>query len=1086
MAHEDDVPPTAVEATTPAEQSVSRRSGRWRIAAGAMAGVLALGIGTLWLGRERIADNLIAGQLESLGLPARYRIESIGPERQVLRDIVIGDPARPDLTIERVEAEITLRWGVPALGRVTLVRPRLYGRYRAGKLSFGSLDRVLFAGGTEPFRLPDLDLAITDGRGLLDSDAGPVGWKIDGKGGLRDGFAGTLAAVAPQAALGDCRATRASLYGTITVRAEKPRFSGPLRLASLACADSGLALGASGLQIDATFDQPLDGVEAKAGLRAGALALGETRLGGMAGTAALTWRKQALTARYDLAASGLATPQLAARSLRLEGVLRGAGDLSRIDSARIESEGTLAGEALKPGPGLDAVLAGAQRVGAGTLAAPLLARLRGGLARAGTDSRLTASYVVRRTGTGALNFVVPQAALRSGGGADTLLSLSRFQLTTGDGAPPRLGGNFATGGADMPRIAGRLDRRPGGQLVMHMTMADYAAGTARLALPRLTVVQLADGSLGFSGEARLSGALPGGHAGNLHLPLDGNWSSRAGLSAWRTCTTVRFDRLALANLSLERRALLLCPQPGGAILRADDRGTRIAAGTPSLDLAGRLGETPVRITSGPVGFAVPGVLAARSLDVALGPAATASHFRIANLDARIGRDVAGRFAGTDVRLAAVPLDVLDASGQWRFADGRLTLSGASFRLEDRQQDDRFQPLIARDATLALASNRITAQALLREPVSDRAIVRADIRHDLGSGRGAADLAVDGIQFDGQLQPFALTKLALGVVANAKGAVRGSGRIDWSPETVTSSGRFTTDSFDFAAAFGPVQGAAGTIVFTDLLGLVTAPDQQLRIAAINPGIEVNDGVMTYEMRPDHVLAIKGAHWPFMDGALRLQPAVMRIGVAEERRYTLEIDGISAGRFIERLELANLAATGIFDGVLPLVFDENGGRIEGGYMRARPPGGNVSYVGALTYKDLSPMANFAFDALKSLDYRDMSIGMEGSLAGEIVTRVQLLGIRQGQAAKRNFLTRKIARLPIQFNINLRAPFLQIASSFRSLYDPAYVRDPRELGLLDAQGRPIATPTPSPTAAAAPSSTPSPAAPRAIQPPESGNAP
>jgi hypothetical protein len=141
-----------------------------------------------------------------------------------------------------------------------------------------------------------------------------------------------------------------------------------------------------------------------------------------------------------------------------------------------------------------------------------------------------------------------------------------------------------------------------------------------------------------------------------------------------------------------------------------------------------------------------------------------------------------------------------------------------------------------------------------------------------------------------------------------------------------------------------------------------------------------------------------------------------------------------------------------------------------------------VGALTYKDLSPMANFAFDALKSLDYREMTVGMEGSLAGEIVTRVQLLGIRQGVAAKRNFLTRKIARLPIQFNINLRAPFLQLAGAFRSLYDPAYVADPRDLNLIDAQGRPIARPSPVPPS---PAATP-PVAPRDIQPPESGKSP
>ena len=33
----------------------------------------------------------------------------------------------------------------------------------------------------------------------------------------------------------------------------------------------------------------------------------------------------------------------------------------------------------------------------------------------------------------------------------------------------------------------------------------------------------------------------------------------------------------------------------------------------------------------------------------------------------------------------------------------------------------------------------------------------------------------------------------------------------------------------------------------------------------------------------------------------------------------------------------------------MFDENGGRIDGGHLTAQAPGGNVSYVGELTYKE-----------------------------------------------------------------------------------------------------------------------------------------
>ena len=293
------------------------------------------------------------------------------------------------------------------------------------------------------------------------------------------------------------------------------------------------------------------------------------------------------------------------------------------------------------------------------------------------------------------------------------------------------------------------------------------------------------------------------------------------------------------------------------------------------------------------------------------------------------------------------------SGRWRYAGDALTLSDGRLLVSDREQMDRFQPLIATGATLRLKDNRIVANALLREPTSQREVLRADIRHDLATGRGDADLIVDALVFDKQLQPDTLTHLALGVIANAEGTLRGAGRIDWNEAGVTSTGRFGTDRLDFAAAFGPVSGASGTIEFTDLLGLVTAPDQTLKVAAINPGIEVNDGLVTYALLPDRVMQVKGARWPFLDGELQLRPVNIPLGSDEPVRYVLVIEGIDAARFVQHLDMGNLAATGTFDGELPLVFDKDGGRIDEGKLLSRAPGGNISYVGELTYKDLSPM-------------------------------------------------------------------------------------------------------------------------------------
>lgn len=1026
------------------EEIAPPRRRRWSLVLAVLALLLVATLAWAWFSRDRIADNYLGGQLREMGLPATYEIERIGPVAQVLRHIVIGDPNNPDLTIERAEAVIRYRFGFPSIGRITVTRPRIYGSYRGGKLSFGSLDKVLYAKTQpqQPFRLPDLDVRIIDGRGLLDSDLGAVGVKLEGAGRLRGGFTGTLAAIAPEASVAGCRVGRASLYGTLGVTGERPHFSGPLR-AGMAICPGGIVLEQVGLRVDGTLDRALDGGEAKFGLGAGPVAAEGVRAEAVKGSGRLTYRARALTARYDLAAETVAAASFGAKVLRAEGTVRTQHAL-----ARAALDGTLAGEGLALGKGLDDALAASQRATAATPLAGLLGQMRAGLRRETPGSSFSASYIARQTEAGQA-LTVPQASLRGGSG-QTLLAISRFQLSPSSGTTPHLAGNIVTGGAGLPQISGRMERPGGGEAILRLTMADYRAGAARLAVPQLAIAQDRRGALGFAGRVVMSGPLPGGVASNLAVPLDGNWSKAGGLSLWRRCTPIGFDRLALANLTLERRRVTLCPGPDGAIVRSGPGGTRIAAGTSRLDLAGRLGATPIHIASGPVGFAVPGALAARDVDVALGDPATASRFRLASLNARIGKDIAGRFEGTDVRLAAVPLDLLGAQGSWRYANGVLSIGEGTFRLIDRQPDARFEPLVAAGGQLTLDNNIIQANALLAEPKSGREVLRATIRHDLGSGRGRADLAVAGLTFGPRLQPAALTKLALGVVANVAGTVRGQGMIEWTPAGQTSTGRYTTDALDFAAAFGPVKGASGTIVFTDLLGLVTAPDQRLRLASINPGIEATDGEVRYELRPNSQIAVLGGRWPFLDGTLTLEPTALNLGIAEVRRYTLRVEGMDAAKFIERLAVPNVSATGRFDGALPLVFDENGGRIEGGVLNSRAPGGNVSYVGALTYKDLSTMANFAFDALKSLDYREMRIGMDGALAGEIVTRVRFTGVKQGAGTKQNFLTRRIANLPLQFNINLRAPFYQLLNSFKSLYDPAAVKDPRTL--IDEQGRPL----------------------------------
>ena len=87
----------------------------------------------------------------------------------------------------------------------------------------------------------------------------------------------------------------------------------------------------------------------------------------------------------------------------------------------------------------------------------------------------------------------------------------------------------------------------------------------------------------------------------------------------------------------------------------------------------------------------------------------------------------------------------------------------------------------------------------------------------------------------------------------------------------------------------------------------------------------------------------------------------------------------------------------------------------------------------------MANFAFDALKSLDYSTMTIGMDGNLAGDVVTRVEFSGIKQGKDTKQNFITRQVAKIPVKFNVNVHAPFYSLISSMNPQPPPGAIHLP-----------------------------------------------
>lgn len=278
----------------------------------------------------------------------------------------------------------------------------------------------------------------------------------------------------------------------------------------------------------------------------------------------------------------------------------------------------------------------------------------------------------------------------------------------------------------------------------------------------------------------------------------------------------------------------------------------------------------------------------------------------------------------------------------------------------------------------------------------------------------------------------------GVIALVNGGLSGQGLINWTGEDVTSTGAFTVRDMDLAAAFGPVTGMNGTILFTDLLGLQTAPGQVVTLESVNPGILVENGVVRYQLLPDNLVKIERGEWPFMGGRLILQETILNFGRPSPKRLTFEVVGLDAKTFVDSMGFKELAATGTFDGVLPMIFDDEGGRIVGGRLDSRPGGGTLAYNGVVNKANLGMMGSFAFDALRDLKFKSMIIRLDGYLDGEFATRMTIEGVGLGNTSTQQ-LIKAINKIPFKFNVTIKGPFRALIATAKSFRDPTQVIEP-----------------------------------------------
>lgn len=1020
-----------------------RRAARWyngasRWAIG-IAAVSLVGLLGVWSQRKPIADNYITAYLADRDVPARYRIADIGFNRQRLTNVVIGNPANPDLVADWVE--VSTRIGVDG-ATVTGLRAgavRVRGALINGRLALGSIDRLLPPSGGALITLPAIDLDIVDGRMRLTTPQGLIGIKLAGRGRLNDGWTGQAALISEKLTAAGCTAERIAASWAVQITEGQPHITGPLRAAGIACGGTG-ASGAQA-QLDARLDARFDRWQGEAKLALASLRDPAGRIENIAGTIDFNGSARQTTGQANLQSGAFSASALTGRGATITGRYRLGGGAASIAGRASITGGVIA-------PATRTMLAGLSGGASGTPVAPLIDQFARSAIAAGRAISASSDFALAIKGR-AIDVALSGVEARSGSGA--LITLSGGDGIRIDDAGVRLDGTLAMAGGGMPEAVVQLSQAAAGSSITGSAIVrPYTALGAKLALGAVDFAAIPGGATRITTIATLSGPMSSGRIDGARIPLQIDWDGHRRWQINRDCSPVRIDRFALSGLVLARTQVRLCPD-GGALLRIDGKaisgGGRIAAPR----LAGTLGGSPLTLAATSARFGV----AARDFHVTglaarLGAPDHVTLLDAQTLDGNLARNGAvGRFGGGAGQIARVPLLISGSAGSWRLNNGTLSIEGG-LRVADADADARFAPLDSTDIAFTLADNRIAVTGTLVHPETRTGITAVTIAHDLDSGVGQADLAVPGIDFGDAVQPRQLTRFADGVIADVVGRVSGSGQIRWTRDGVKSDGVFRTTGTDLAAAFGPVTGLSGEIRFTDLLNLESAPGQLATIAIVNPGIPVAQGLVRYQTLPGGRVAVEGARWPFAGGSLVLEPSVLDFGESQERRLTFRVEGVNAAEFLQQFDFKNLDATGTFDGVLPMVFNEQGGRIENGTLTVRETGGTIAYVGELSQEDLGFWGNMAFQALKSLKYRTLSIEMNGPLAGEMITEVRFAGISQGAGTKSNFLIRRLQKLPLIFNVRIAAPFRQLIDSAQSYYDPRRLIERNLPRLIEEQNK------------------------------------
>lgn len=960
--------------------------------------VLLVGTGTVYLNRRHVAHEVLSGWLEDRGVTSELVIERADIDGFVGR-VRLGDPQRPDLEVERIEVDyvIGMPWSRDGLGlkpgRVRLVRPRVRASWQEGKLSLGSLDDLIEELTSRPPQ-PDqpspvilveggqLELRTVGGQAVIHGDARIEEGRLQrlsarmGRSSLGvDGFEGQdVIAALELTTLGDQMqlglAGTAAALTTGEQKAEDVRF----RIAALVpYPDPGKQhqaqrvwtrtrvqagrgqLGATAgrdllgqLAFEGTMTGPLDAVglvgQLGGRINAGRLDSADNRFSGLAVSVADAALSLNLGQGTDPVWALQGPVRVTARNVDMPAL---AGTGVEVESGQIRLEG--AGERSQV---QGQVRVQADRLNSGDLAlrqTRVAGRLEAVLSQ-GASGRFLGQAEV---GSGAWSGLGPAkpddidelARLKQSlsdlsvkvPGLDVSWASGGYQVRLTEAATlrPRSGGQVVVEAGRQPLLSAGPGRAPAGAMLIRATLPDG------LPSGRIEISHWSPVAGGFDVRLGADLDLDFGLARGLTIAGQGQLEGRGGRLQFQPtdCADLTVQTLELGESDIVDLTGLLCPERAPLFAMVEGR----------WQLRGQVKEV-----SGSAPFL-----------------------------AVSARQVSGR---------------LEAFGGPTSLG--MSLNGMQAAVIDTTAPVRFNPLaLAGNVQLA---NEVWQGLFDVATAQGQPLGQMSLTHDGRTAEGRLQINASDLTFvEGGLQPQTLSPMSASFVASpVRGQADFQGQIGWKEGTDgNSSGQLHVTDLDFTSPAGPVRGLNGTVLFTSLVPLTTAPGQQLTARELETVVVLHDPVITFGLEASSMV-VDGGEVQVGGGRLRIEPLTIPLQPDPTIQGAVVLENIQLGDLIAEAGFGNsVDMDALVSGRLPFVRNPDGSlRFSGGNLYAVRPGRLSIHREALSGLDASGggeaaapgvVEDLAYQAIEHLSFESLGADVDSQADGRLAVRFHING-------------------------------------------------------------------------------------------------